>query len=450
MNFYATLVENVFFRIGDLINNSEFVKQLKLQRTYNHFSSEELDILQRNKLFAMLQHATQTCTFYNPYFNNKNDNPYEWIRQFPIITKQITVRQTDDLISNKFKKQKLIKYESSGSSGLRSIVYLDKKEQSIIRAILINWWEWNGYKFGKKIFQTGMSPKRGWLKKTKDILLSTYYFNAFGLSENLILKALHDAKINPKKILIGYASSLHELARVANIHQVDVRFDTAISLGDKLFDHYKLELEKAFNCHVVENYGLNEGIMIAQKKDLNYFYQYTPNVFIEIVNDAGDTVQDGYLGRIIATKLDGFAMPLIRYDTGDLGIRLPLAKYPISRDFAFPLIEKVIGRNTDVIRTQDGKTLIVHTFTGIFEFFAEIKQFQIIQHRAEEIEINFIPSDEYKDDIVLDKIEQKIFEQTESVIKIIWHRVNEIAPSKSGKPQLVINYLVKNSLTEVI
>lgn len=448
MSLKANIIENVFFKLGDKLNQSEFVSQLKLQRTYNTLSEIQLYSLQKEKLLKMLRHASRTCSFYKKYASNTAD-VYEWIKEFPIIDKRTTVDHTDSLVSRKFNKSELIKYESSGSSGLRSTVYLDKKEQSIIRAILINWWEWNGYKFGKPIFQTGMSPKRGWLKKTKDILLSTYYFNAFGLSEDLILKALQDAVRSPKKLLIGYASSLYEIARVANLHKVEAQFDTAISLGDKLFAHYKTEIEQAFHCKVVENYGLNEGIMIGQKKDLPYFYEYVPNVFVEFVDDKNQAVEDGKMGRIIATKLDGFAMPLIRYDTGDLGIRLPRNEYPIQRDLQFPLIKTVVGRNTDIIRTTDGKTLIVHTFTGIFEFFEEIKQFQIVQNVLEEIEVKYIRSDKF-DQGVLKRIEAKIAEQTQSHIRIKWHEVKVIAPSKSGKPQLIINNLVKNSLTEQI
>ena len=85
------------------------------------------------------------------------------------------------------------------------------------------------------------------------------------------------------------------------------------------------------------------------------------------------------MGRIILTKLDGFAMPLIRFDSGDLGIKLPSNKYPIKRKYNFPLLQKVIGRNTDIITSPNGKILVVHTFTGIFEHYSEIEQFQIIQ-----------------------------------------------------------------------
>jgi phenylacetate-CoA ligase len=443
----ARILENVILPIGDRIFGTSVIKELKIQRKYASCSEIELEKVQQEKLHKMLKHATENTSYYKKYKRGDLDLN-DWLLSFPILTKKDTVDSTDLLISKINRKANLIKYESSGSSGLRSLVYLDKKEQSIIRAILINWWEWNGYFIGKPLFQTGMSPERGFLKSIKDKLFNTHYFTAFGLDEQAILAALKKVENVKKMHLFGYASSLYEIARVAKKHNLDIQFDKAMSQGDKLFDHYKREIETAFNCDVVEDYGLNEGIMIGQKKDLPYFYVYTPNVFLEIVDDFGKRVEEGTMGRIIATKLDGYAMPLIRYDTGDLGVMLPRNKYPANRDYNFPLLERVIGRNTDIIKTLDGKTLIVHTFTGIFEFFPQIEQFQVVQKTIDSITFRYIPSEQFEEN-VLQLIENKFRELTECTIGIIWEKVYKIEPSKSGKPQIIINELLKSSQTEI-
>ncbi len=448
MKIKPYIIENVIFPIGDLLMGTQVRKQLLIQRKYAQLKEDEIALLQDSKLTSLLNHATTTCEYYKLFYNEKLKGS-EWIKQFPILSKQIALKENSKLISSNYQLENLIKYESSGSGGIRSVVYIDKKEQSIMRAILINWWEWNGYYIGKPIFQTGMSPERGFLKSLKDKLFSTFYFSAFGLDEKSILAALNRIDNKMKMHLFGYASSLYEIAKVANKYKIDIQFDLAMSQGDKLFDHYVKEINMAFKCNVVEDYGLNEGFMIGQKKDLPYFYVYTPNVYLEILDENNNPVPDGHMGRIIATKLDGFAMPLIRYDTGDLGIMLPKEKYPQKRDLPFPLLEKVVGRNTDIIRTEDGKTLIVHTFTGIFEFFPEIQQFQVIHNNIESITFKYIPSVNF-DQSVLIKIEKLFRERTQSNINIFWEKVNEILPSKSGKPQIVINNLIKQSLTEIV
>jgi phenylacetate-CoA ligase len=440
-------IENVFLKIGDILQGTCTISYLKQQRKITHLSKDELKSLQTSKLQLILEHATKTCNAYKP-FNGIYSSPEAWLKTFPILTKKDTATSQLNYVSSSFDISKLIKYESSGSTGQRSVIYIDKKEQALIRAILILWWEWNGYYFGRPILQTGMSPKRGLVKKVKDFLLSTEYMVAFNLDEHVILEKLDKVKKKKNMFLFGYASSLYEISKTARKYNVSNTFDLAMSQGDKLFNHYKLEIETAFNCQVVEDYGLNEGFMVGQKVDLPYYYIYTPSVYIEILNERGESVPDGEMGRIVLTKLDGYAMPLIRYDTGDLGVMLPKEEYPLNRKYSFPLLQMVIGRNTDIIKTRDGKSLIVHTFTGIFEFYSEIEQFQVVQNVEDEIQINYITTDSFKK-TVLSKIENEFRNKTKTNIAINWNQVDHIEPSASGKPQIIINNLIKNSLSSV-
>ena len=450
MNLKAAIIGNILFPIGDFVTRSEVSRQLKLHRSYSKLGSDELHEIQKAKLSRLLNHATSTCDFYYKCHRFVNtDFPYESIQKFPVISKQIVSSNQEKFLSKLYQKKHLIKYETSGSSGIRSEVFFDKKEQSVCRAILINWWEWGGFFLGKPLLQTGMTPTRGFIKRIKDIVLSTHYIDAFKLKEEELLNHLRRVEGKQGYMLAGYASSLFVLAQVAEEHALNVSFDSAISFGDKLFSHYKEKIESVFRCSLYENYGLNEGFMIGQKKDLPYYYIYTPSVYLEILDENNNPVPDGSIGRIIATKLDGYAMPLIRYDTGDLGIMLPLSEYPRVRDMAFPLLKMVVGRNTDIVRTSDGNNLIVHTFTGIFEFFPEIQQFQIVQDRLDSVTIRIVISPRFKDDI-LQQIERMIKNKTNSSIEISWEYVSGIPASKSGKPQIIVNNLVNQSLADII
>lgn len=449
MNFFVTnIIEKLLFPIGDFVLGTEVSRQLKIQRRYHHLSEAALIDLQEDKLFKVLKHAVNTCEVYKGIEIAKV-NPVQSLNNFPVIGKHTITENPQQFLSSKFDFKKLLKYESSGSSGIRSVVYVDKKEQSTFRAILINWWEWNGYYLGKNILQTGISPERGLIKGIKDLLLCTTYINAFGISEDEVLKILKKQQSKKGVHFIGYASSLYVIAQIAKKYSLQIKFDKVISMGDKLFNHYKKLIEEVFETEVVEDYGCNEGIMVGQTKDNPYFYLYTPSMYLEILDEYNNTVPDGEMGRVVVTKLDGYAMPLIRYDTGDLAIKLPRSKYPLKRDFAFPLLEKVIGRNTDIIKTQDGKNLIVHTFTGIFEFFPEIKQFQVIQDNIESITIRYIPGVQF-DFSVIAKIQSKFIERTQSTILINWEEVENIEASKSGKPQLIINNLLAKSLADTL
>jgi phenylacetate-CoA ligase len=137
-------------------------------------------------------------------------------------------------------------------------------------------------------------------------------------------------------------------------------------------------------------------------------------------------------------------MPLIRYRLGDLCIKLPKEKYPKKRAFNYPLLQKVVGRDTDIVVLPDGKKLVVHSFTGVFEHVKEIKQFKVIQRDYNSIEIEYIVDKGFYPD-VLNKITERLQELIlNKEFKIFYSKTNKIEPTHSGKPQMIQSFLKNN------
>jgi phenylacetate-CoA ligase len=146
------------------------------------------------------------------------------------------------------------------------------------------------------------------------------------------------------------------------------------------------------------------------------------------------------MGHVVATRLDAYRMPLIRYALGDLAARRPAAdRCPCGRHL--PLLDRVVGRDTDVIRTPGGRFLIVHFFTGIFEFVPEIRQFQVVHNEPGGITIRYIPDCGFTPE-VLERVRCRIAMELDSEpFAVHFERVEVIAPSPSGKPQIVLSRL---------
>jgi phenylacetate-CoA ligase len=136
-------------------------------------------------------------------------------------------------------------------------------------------------------------------------------------------------------------------------------------------------------------------------------------------------------------------MPLIRYRIGDLAIKMPAEAYPKNRLLSLPILEKVIGRDTDIVKTRSGKYMVVHSFTGIFEHIPQIRQFCVIQENLDGIVINFIKGDGFTEDC-LEMIRNKIINNLGELFEVKFRSVDFIAPTKSGKPQLIISKLATN------
>lgn len=441
MRLYNKFLENLILPLGDRINNSHFIQDLKYWRNVQQMNEKELNVLQSHNLLTLLRHAIENIPFYQNCSIKIENDPKLFLTQFPIMRKNDIRLNLESLILGT--KEDLISYSSSGSSGIQGTVYMNKKEQSVIRAIQVLWWEWAGFYIGKPILQTGMTPKRGVLKTIKDLLFRTRYYVAFGLSNESIRKVIENQKNELNFHLGGYASSLYLLAKTASKSNIDIKFDGVISWGDKMFAHYRKCIEETFKTRVFDTYACNEGFMIAAQYDLEFYYIMSPHVYVEIIDENGNELPDGELGFVVVTRLDGFSMPLIRYYNGDLAIKVPLSEYPPNRKLNFPLLKKIVGRDTDIVRTKSGKFMIVHFFTGIFEFYPEIEQFRVIQKELSGIIVEYIPGSSFKM-AVLKEIEIKILEFLKEDFNIVFNNVEYIPPTKSGKPQIIQSYLNQN------
>lgn len=440
MQLYNTILENLILPLGDRLTGGSFMRQLSRLRREVRLKESQLLELQNTLLLQVLQHATTQAPFYEAYANSGGVPPTDWLKQFPILDKNTLRERQVDLLTTPL--QKLLQQSSSGSSGIQSVVFWTKEEQSVHRATQILWWEWAGYHLGMPTVQTGITPDRGFIKTIKDKLLNTYYFVAFVPEKDNFKKALEWASGKNTVFLGGYASSLYVLSQIALENGSNVKFSGAVSWGDKLFDHYRASIDKAFGAKIRETYGTAEGMMIAAQKDLPYMYVMTPNVYLELLDDDGNEVPDGEMGHVVVTSLVATGMPLIRYKIGDLAIKLPREEYPEKRELALPLLKKVIGRDTDLVKTRNRKYMVVHTFTGIFEHISQIEQFCVVQENLDGIKIRYIPRHGFNV-MVLDRISKQIQAYLkEPDFNIEFEQVDDIPPTPSGKPQIIISKLI--------
>ena len=269
---------------------------------------------------------------------------------------------------------------------------------------------------------------------------------AFGLSESE-LKTVSEKLTNSNiKYIAGYPSVINQIALSVKKHQLHPNVKGIVCFGDKLFDHHKANIKNSFgeDLSLVDTYGCAEGLLMACKYDTPYYYIMSPHVHIEIVDDNGNAIEDGIMGNVLITCLTNEAMPLIRYKLGDLAIKLPKEKYPSNRLLNYPLLQKIVGRETDVIKSKTGVVLNVHSFTGVMEYYESIKQYKVVQDSLEQITIQYIVDTNYDFDVkALDDIKTKLNDLTKSGLHILFEEVSHITASKSGKPQIIESNLPK-------
>src|SRR2546422_394137 len=435
---YGGVLERVLLPLGDLALGTAFTANLKAWRAIQWLPAQTLGRLQEDNLRRLLTHASTKVPFYREREIHSSQDVRSWLRRFPVITKRDVKDRIDDFIAGR--KDGLVNVTSSGSSGIQGSVYMSKVEQSNVRAIMVLWWEWAGYRLGEPIVQTGMTLNRGWVKSLKDFFLRTDYRSAFELDERVISALLQGLRRRPRPMLLGYASSLYLIAQVARALRFDdIRLRSVVSWGDKMFDHYRRTIEAQFGTAVHDTYGCTEGFMIAAQCPAQRYHITSPQTHVELLDDDFREVAPGELGHVVVTRLDNYSMPLIRYYLGDLAIKEPAnVSCPCGRNL--PLLRSVVGRDTDIVRTASGKRMIVHFFTAIFEQVPEIQQFQVVQRDLHGMEIAFIPDRGFHQG-VLGRVEQAIHDHLQERFPIRFREVAQIPPTPSGKPQIVQSFL---------
>jgi phenylacetate-CoA ligase len=149
-------------------------------------------------------------------------------------------------------------------------------------------------------------------------------------------------------------------------------------------------------------------------------------------------VDFGKSGRIVVTDLFNYAMPLIRYDTGDIGVMTKTGE-PGKKRLFFPRIE---GRKLDFIHSTAGKRLSPHFIDHALRKYDSIDQFQLVQTGKTRyiLKLNTVNTSEsfYRDV----KSTLKKYVGDDALISIEF--VHEIPLLSSGKRQFVVNELNLN------
>lgn len=239
------------------------------------------------------------------------------------------------------------------------------------------------------------------------------------------------------KIMLGFASAYEMIAQYLeknNIEHKNLGLVAAIANSEYLNPYTKLTLAKHLSTTVLSRYSSEEIGIIAHQtlNSPNNFVLNHASYHIELLNFNDDKpVNPGEFGRIVVTDLFNYAMPIIRYDTGDI------AKLGLSEDGVM-VFEQIEGRKMDLI--YDSKGNIISSFvvyTKFYKYYLLLKQYQFIQQdeKIYEVKLNLQGDNfEYEDQLIND-IKSDFGEDAQIMISY----VDEIPALASGKRRKVIN-----------
>lgn len=143
----------------------------------------------------------------------------------------------------------------------------------------------------------------------------------------------------------------------------------------------------AFGVSLVDSYSTRElGYLALQCPQHEHYHVQEEGVLLELLDDDGQPVPQGRMGRVVVTSLHNFAMPLVRYDTGDYAIGG--AACDCGRGLA--VLERIVGRARNLMSMPDGSRRWPGCELIPLDVVAGIREHQFVQTAIDRIELRLV------------------------------------------------------------
>ena len=369
-----------------------------LQRT-QWLSTDELNRLQLRLLQKQVRHAYDTVPYYRGVMDQRGIRPDSIqslgdMARLPVIGKKDVLAAGPSILSTKYARWTLRQVSTSGTTGAPMPIFRNLFSIGNEHAFVRRQWDWAGiglsdrcaYLKGRVITRTDTEDGRLYEYDPimKELHLSTYHLTPQRAPEYIdIMKRYH------VKALIGYPSSIYPLALACLDHGMVFTVPSVLLTAETLVPSHRKVIAEAFGCNVFDFYGSAERVCYIFTCEKGSYHLQPEYGLTELLDVEGG--QEGQC-RIVATGFWNTAMPLLRYDTGDMVIRSE-ARCACGR--AFPVVQSILGREGDVIRTPSGRILGASLVTHWIYVICDAKHFlesQVIQDAPDHITIEYVPA----------------------------------------------------------
>ena len=186
--------------------------------------------------------------------------------------------------------------------------------------------------------------------------------------------------------LTTYPSNLRNLLDHCN--QGSLPFLRAITtMSEVLNDETRAACEATLGVPVQDIYSAQEiGIAALQCPSDGGYHVMSESVLPEILDEAGMPCAPGEVGRVIATPLQNFITPLIRYELGDFAE----VGEPCACGRGLPTVRRFLGRVRNILVLPGGEKIWPSFGSRGLTAIAPIRQHQLVQKTRTDLEAHLV------------------------------------------------------------
>lgn len=196
------------------------------------------------------------------------------------------------------------------------------------------------------------------------------YFSESDLEQNRsVLRCLNE--LRPETVTLK-PSILERLASLDLLRHLDCSY--ILCSGSRLSGKLRAAASQVAGPQIIEAYGLTEAAIFASECRMKKGMHVDGDVRVEVLDDNGHTSRDGS-GTLFITTSRNTAMPLLRYETGDI-VEVCANQCECGRPT--PRIKKVLGRKLKNFVLPSGREVSPSNFHSVFSHFP-LQEVQFIQ-----------------------------------------------------------------------
>lgn len=459
--------------------NSAYVMALaRLQRGLPYLAPEELERRQRRHLRSIVRHAYESVPFYREAMDERGLRPADFqsadeLARLPLIDGATVQRNFDRFVSSRYDEDSRETFLTSGSgSHVRRRLYWDRRHllramacADRDRAVVATLASEDRARTALREL-VGRSPVSRLLGRVtgdpaEHQRLSIFVDGAINLrmrelwSEHTLIPArpAHHHVLEPELPLPTVVERMNEIRPriVFSLGSYADHFFRFLSeTGARVAlprvwmytsDHMSAQArelaERDFGCAVYSLYSTTEAHRLGIQCERRRGFHLNADLYaVRLVDGDGADVEPGAPGELVVSNLHNRALVLLNYRLGDIGVLDP---EPCSCGMTLPLLGRLEGRPSELVRLPDGRELPSITFERMFEAeLRDVLKVQLEQRDGGRIVWRIVPFEGAD----RDSLRSGLLERAEAVLgtptSISVEFVDDIPPSPAGKfPRVV-------------
>ena len=188
--------------------------------------------------------------------------------------------------------------------------------------------------------------------------------------------------------LVILPSCLQALLDFCERHELMPRFLREVrTLGETISPGLRARCSEQWQVPVVDTYSSQEvGYLALQCPQAGGYHVMAESMLLEVLDDAGLACAPGEIGRVVVTPLHALAMPLIRYEMGDLAEQ----GAPCACGRGLPTLARILGRTRNLVTLPGGRRQWPLVGYARYREIAPVRQYQFVQHSLREVEVRLV------------------------------------------------------------